>query len=93
MTATPKPKNFLGRLGDYALEQLAANAPALINAGLALTNGVINRLPIPPQGKGLIKGVVGAVGTVALRDAVTPARADTSAVQRAVQRVQAGRRG
>jgi hypothetical protein len=85
VTATPAP-SFLTRLRDYALGQLAANAPVLINAGLALTNGVINRLPIPPQGKGLVKGVVAAIATVATRSAVTPADPSKSAVQQFVQR-------
>lgn len=92
MTTAPKGPSFLKKLQAYALEQLAANSPALINAGLALTNGVINRLPLPPQAKGLVKGVIGAVGTVALRDAVTPAKPEVSAVQAALARARAGAR-
>lgn len=81
-----KAKSFLNRLKDYAIGQLQANAPAVINIGLGLATGVINRLPVPSQVKGLIKGVASAVGTVALRDAVTPATPETSSVQRALAR-------
>jgi hypothetical protein len=64
--------SFLKQLAGYGTAQLKANPVAVLNIGVGLTNGLLNKIPLPPQAKGLLKGVIAAVATVAIRNAVTP---------------------
>lgn len=89
--ATAAAPSFLNRMLALAVGQLKANPVALINTAAGITAALLSKLPIPPQAKGLVKGVLGALFTLALRSAVQPAAKDTSAVQAALDRVKAGR--
>jgi hypothetical protein len=64
--------SFLKSLGAYAIAQVRANPVALFNIGGGLLNGAINRAPVPPQVKSLIKGLTAAVVTVGAASLVTP---------------------
>jgi hypothetical protein len=75
---------FVSDLGRYALQQFAANLPALLTMGAPAVLAAINALPVPEWAKRLIRGGVAVLFGVLAHNAGSPAKISESAVQRAL---------